>query len=333
MNIAYFVHGRGRGHAARTYSVLPILKKANFDIHLFAGAMAIDQFGNEKVNAIPSVMPGNGAFSIFIRRLKSDYKILKKLNPDVVISDGDAPSIYIARILGVPSIAVGHGMIVPYFKHPFPLPRKDYIQEYLNVMISSWVANYKIAIHFTELESKNKRVLSAFPDNDFKDLQTEYVNEDFLLSYFRDKNAEKPIRLLLDSGQSVHNFGHPVDGATNFNVDPTEFRKQLLKCKAVIGSSGSNLISEAIFLKKPMFALYKTGDFEQWINAQYLQKYNYGIANSLEKLTVGSVNRFIQFLDQNEAGFERNKTDTLPFSQVLLSLLKNEINQITSNPV
>ena len=54
------------------------------------------------------------------------------------------------------------------------------------------------------------------------------------------------------------------------------FLIDLASAKAVIATAGFTLISEALYLRKPYFALPMQGQFEQQLNAFQLQSLGYG---------------------------------------------------------
>jgi uncharacterized protein (TIGR00661 family) len=54
------------------------------------------------------------------------------------------------------------------------------------------------------------------------------------------------------------------------------FLKDLTTCKAVIANAGFSLVSEALHLGKPYLAVPVKRQFEQVLNAYYVDKLNYG---------------------------------------------------------
>ena len=55
------------------------------------------------------------------------------------------------------------------------------------------------------------------------------------------------------------------------------FLYDLAGCKGIIANSGYSLISEALFLHKPYLAVPIAKQFEQIINAIYIEKLGYGL--------------------------------------------------------
>jgi len=68
------------------------------------------------------------------------------------------------------------------------------------------------------------------------------------------------------------------------------FLADLASARGVIASAGFSLISECLHLKKKMLLLPVAGQYEQVINAQYMQKLGLGISS--EKLSEAAIARF-----------------------------------------
>lgn len=56
------------------------------------------------------------------------------------------------------------------------------------------------------------------------------------------------------------------------------FIADLASCRGVVAAGGFTLMGEAVFLKKPMLAVPLEGQFEQILNARYLERMGYGMA-------------------------------------------------------
>ena len=78
-----------------------------------------------------------------------------------------------------------------------------------------------------------------------------------------------------------------------FNED--QFFKDLGSCKAVLTNGGFTLISESIYLKKPVLSIPVKGQFEQILNAIYLERLGYGEFH--EELSVDVILNFLSNLD------------------------------------
>jgi len=85
--------------------------------------------------------------------------------------------------------------------------------------------------------------------------------------------------------------------------DPVAFVDDLSGAHAVVGSAGFTLISEAIHLGKPYLARPIGNQFEQILNARYLEKLGYGMSCKHIDSTVLN-----QFLGANQEMKERLST-------------------------
>jgi len=100
-------------------------------------------------------------------------------------------------------------------------------------------------------------------------------------------------------------MGSPVDYKNCiFKKRSTEgFLNDLAGARGVIASAGFSLISECLYLKKKMLLQPVRGQYEQVINAHYMQKLGLGI--STEKLDETVVGRFLDELDKPMPDDER----------------------------
>jgi len=323
MKIAYFVHGRGRGHATRAQSVLPALQKAGNSVTLYAGAMAYSVLSNQATQ-IETVMPGLKGIKTLFKRINSDKKRFLNERPDLVISDGDAPCLYAAKKMNIPSIAIGHGVIIPYFHHTIPFPFLRFLIESINVWVSSKPADIKIGVHFDNLTPKTTNTFLAQPKIPEIEIET---STNIILCYFRDSNGTQIVKEIIKRGLVVHNFGVSIDGAINYPFNQDLFRQSFGKCTGIVASAGFNLVSEALYYQKPMLAMYKVNDFEQWMNATYLSKIKGYTASSFEGFNPHNLDHFIEKM---KVGIKNNSSRSeLPFLPDLLveKIIPNLINK------
>jgi len=76
----------------------------------------------------------------------------------------------------------------------------------------------------------------------------------------------------------VYGLGEKKSKENVFFKAPSQdgFLKDLAGCKAIIATAGLSLISEALYLGKPYLAIPVKKQFEQILNAHYLEKCGYG---------------------------------------------------------
>jgi uncharacterized protein (TIGR00661 family) len=86
--------------------------------------------------------------------------------------------------------------------------------------------------------------------------------------------------------------------------DRKGFVKDLANSKAVIANAGFSLISESLYLKKPYLALPVKSQFEQTINAIYIEKLGYGEFH--QELNSVVIEDFIANINYYRLNIEKN---------------------------
>jgi hypothetical protein len=109
-------------------------------------------------------MPGRGMIRSFSLRFRADRQRLQLWSPDLVVSDGDGPSVNAARSLGIPVMAVGHGLIFHHTHLSAEMPVHTHMREVVNVASSSWPARRRVAVHFAPVRARTPGTYVARPD-------------------------------------------------------------------------------------------------------------------------------------------------------------------------
>lgn len=321
MRIAYFIHGRGRGHAARAKTLLPSLESQGWNCELYAGGTAWEVLSeNYTVNQIESIMP-DSSFSLFLKRIRRDFVALKKKRPDFLIADGDAPCTYAAKLLGIPVLAIGHALIFPYCKHEVSLPKDGLRKEMFKVRVATQMADVKIAVHFTNIQPLNQNTRVVQPD--FHVSKEELSDDGFLLSYFRDGNGAEVLSELVRMGWRIKNFGIPVqlDGVENIPSNSELFGAEMKRASGVVGSAGSNLIFESIAMGKPLLLIHHAYDFEQAANIKYVEKEGCGYGLDIDQIDPEKIQSFTESLKKVKKS--SNPLGVIPYlSDVVVDVLQ-----------
>jgi UDP:flavonoid glycosyltransferase YjiC (YdhE family) len=92
-----------------------------------------------------------------------------------------------------------------------------------------------------------------------------------------------------------------IEGATWHPLDRAAFIAALADAKAVVGSAGSQLVSECVALRIPILALHQRRDDEQRLNAIMVREAGLGDGCAFEALTL---ERLVSFLDEPGAPAE-----------------------------
>ncbi len=96
-----------------------------------------------------------------------------------------------------------------------------------------------------------------------------------------------------------------VEGNLSFrNFNEEDFFDVLASSRAVITNGGFNVISEAIYLNKPVFSIPVKKQFEQILNAIHLERLGYGEFH--EDPDKGDLEKFLLNLDVYKENIESN---------------------------
>lgn len=98
------------------------------------------------------------------------------------------------------------------------------------------------------------------------------------------------------------------------------FIDDLRTARAVITGGGFTLMSEAVFLRKPVLSIPVAGQFEQVLNALYLAKLRYGLY--ARELTPSVLAEFLARLDEYSAALEGYAQDG---NTVMMSALREQL--------
>lgn len=296
MRIAWFVHGRGKGHSVRTLAALP-----SFDAHdvaLFGGGEARVMLAHEpRFTPVEAVVPGASVIVRFPRRLRADLARLESFAPDVVISDGDGPSVFAARTLGVPAIAMSHGLIFGHTALPDGLPRLAILRERINAASASLPASRRIAVHFAALSPTTPGTIVARPDP--RPGLARRANDGHLVAYFRDGGGEAWLAHAAAHGHRVRCFGRvrsPIEGVEVHPASVEGFARALESARGVIATAGNHLPAECGELGIPLLALHARGDTEQKMNAHLVVHAGLGESGRIDVVDPAVFARYVSRL-------------------------------------
>jgi uncharacterized protein (TIGR00661 family) len=121
------------------------------------------------------------------------------------------------------------------------------------------------------------------------------VDEGFVLAYARDSIRGPLLAALQRLDRRCVVYGaRPEECRGPVEARPLspEFVRDLARCTCVVSTAGHQLISEACCLGKPMLAVPEPGQYEQYINAFYLEKVGAGRRCELPALSPQRVRDF-----------------------------------------
>jgi uncharacterized protein (TIGR00661 family) len=126
--------------------------------------------------------------------------------------------------------------------------------------------------------------------------------QDFLLSYLRPHTPVNIIESLAKTELPVRAYGlgeRPSIGQLSFHaIDDRRFVEDLASCSALFSAAGNQLLGEALYFGKPVFAIPEQMHHEQQINAHFLKQMGAGDWVTAESFTTDRLESFLTRLDE-----------------------------------
>ena len=334
MRVLYGVVGEGLGHATRSRVVAERLLERGDEVKMVASGQALPYLQRylpdvEEIWGTSFVLEQGSVkkwktFSTNVRggakRVPSSWRtgaaIARAYGPDLMLSDFDAFSYLYAKTVLKPVISIGNIDMVGRCRHDAEIlrgVRPDYLtaRAYVNAKIPR-ADHYVIATLFRP-RVRLRRTTLAPPILRPEILEVRPERGDHLLVYGHIGDAA--IAALDASGLPCLIYGardglidDVHEGKLVYRPFSNEgFIDDLRRARGVVASAGHSLMSEAVYLHKPMLALPLAGQFEQEMNARYLERMNYGTWAT--KLDEPALERFLErepVHEQALAAYERN---------------------------
>lgn len=323
MKILYGLCGEGMGHAMRTAVVARHLFGRGHSVEFVCSSgRAFDYMAGKwpgkvhRVVGLSSVLEGNSinplktfAKNLFVQTVASPFAHLGSLigfsRPDVVLSDFDPWTARYASIGGLPLLAIDNIHFMNRFNHPKEMIGSDRrAASMMFPIVSEMVpsADRYLVTSFVNAPVRMPRTSIHLPILREELLGKAKTRGDHVVVYLNDKaDAARTIGVLRGVREARFKvYGSPPQVAGG-NVEvvpfsPMNFMTDLASSRAVIGGAGFTLMTEAIYSGKPMMAIPFEGQFEQILNANYLQGMGYGERAGV--ISVGSVERFLSREDR-----------------------------------
>ena len=351
MKILYGVCGEGFGHSSRALTLGNYLEKKGHRIIFITYGQAYKvlrkKFKCIKVKGLELIFEKSvlkkgktikynlDNFPKNLKNLKKFHKLMLDFDPDVCISDMEPI---------VPILRYWYKKLLICFDNQHRLtnlkiniPKKDY-QDYLiaREVTNNFVrrADYFIITSFSKekIKTKNTYLISPIIRDSVKKIKPKEGKK--ILVYLTKKD-KKIIKILKNFDENFVVYGYNK----NKKIKNLKFRtrdyflKDLANCKAVIATAGFTLMSEAIYLKKPYFALPLKGQFEQTLNALFLKRADFGdYADELEEKDISHFLYNLEKYKHNLKNNKNNKGDLFNiFNKVLTKIKKDgeKINEKT----
>ncbi len=323
MRILYGLSGEGFGHSSRALLIGEYLRKKGHKILFVTYGQALDVLEGF------SVLGVGGLEMVFekgmLRKRKTlmhnlkklpkyllNSKIYKRINrfkPDICISDMEALVPIYSYWTKLPLISFDNQHRLSNFKLKVPRKYKgDYFSAKSVVNLFVRNASYFIVTGLRKYKPIKENTIFIPPliRPSVRKLKPK-KGKKILVYLSRDIPGVLDILKQIDERFVV--FGYNVnkkEGNLEFKTRE-HFLKELKNCKAIIASSGYTLISEAVYLKKPYYAVSLKGQFEQVLNGISIKKLKIGDWG--EEVTKRNIERFLKNLNKYEKALNKYNPD------------------------
>ncbi|MDO7885268.1 glycosyltransferase family protein [Hymenobacter cheonanensis] len=329
MTILYGVPGEGLGHATRSKVLIAWLLAQGHDVRAVSSSRAfalLDKAFPGRVLEIKGfhlaykqlTVSKSRTVSLTLRsapealqvNFRQYRQLLHGFRPEVVISDFESFSYFFAKLLRVPVISIDNMQIISRAHLDVTVPaaeRENYDLARYIVRAKLPRARHYLITTFFELPLRLRYAerTTLVPSIIRPEIQAASpTTGDYVLVYQSATTQADLIDILQQlPEQEFRVYGFNKDEAHgNVLLRPFSeagFIAELAASRAVLTNGGFSLISEAVYLHKPVCAVPIPAQFEQWLNAAEIEKRGYG--RHFEAITPANVQAFLAGLPQFEA--------------------------------
>lgn len=302
MKILYGVPGEGMGHATRSKVVIEHLLKTH-DVQVLSSARAYkflkEAFG-DRVHEIKGLhfayknaqVSKLGTFLLnlkhgpenLIHNVSQYLFINKNFKPDLVISDFESFTNFFAKAHQLPLISIDNMQVMNRCKLDVKIPE----EEKENYKLAKAIVKAKVpgceqyfitSFFSADVVKKNTVIVPPIIRDAITSAKPTQGNHIIMYqtssSFGEVKNVLKELPNTTFYVYGMNKDEH--DGNIIFKPFSEQgFINDLASAKAVIANGGFSFISEAVYLQKPIYSFPIKGQFEQWLNAAYIQKLGFG---------------------------------------------------------
>jgi uncharacterized protein (TIGR00661 family) len=355
MRILYGVVGEGMGHAIRSRVVLDWLFAQGHSVETMASSRAADFLAKR----FPEVHRIHGLHIIYdenrVRKsrtlwsnlrdgvaalpaqIRSYFDLVQDFAPEVVISDFESWAYLYGKTHGLPVISIDNMQVLNRCKHdPDVL---DGIRRQFHVQRAFVKAKLPFCDHYLVTSFFFPPVFRKHTTLVPPVLRPEVIAQpatrgDHLLVYQTSEDHDALAAVLASCGYECRIYGlrrdltqEQVEGNLRYRpFDERTFISDLASARAVISGGSFTVMSECVYLHKPLLSVPVNGQVEQVVNARYLQKLGYGrTAGHIDAAVLSDFLRAVPSCEERLAGYAQDG------NSVLFDTLSRELQRVTVN--
>ncbi len=333
--ILYGVCGSGLGHATRAHSVGGGLLARGHEV-LFVtslgGSIYLKQHFPDRVRDIFGLeityKQGRALHlrTVFdncraaLRRLgptiREVRRLMRSFQPDLVLTDFEPFTANVARALGVPFVSLDNMHLLTHCAvDRLPGHLGDFLAAYFTIRLHYAGARRYLITSFIDAPVRYQPA-SVVPSV-LRPMIYEQNGHpgDYLVAYAGACGSIDRVRAALESFSAlpIRAYGFGITGQFGgVTYEPTSaegFVRDLAGCAGAVATAGHTLVSECLYLGKPMLLTPIAGQFEQMLNAHYVAKL--GVGRYVLDLDTEVIGRFVDDLARHQQALGRRPKGTL----------------------
>lgn len=349
-NIVYGICGEGRGHALRSRAVIDHLKEKNHTLLILASNKAYEickdlydnvheihgfqvKYENNRVQSFSTVISNLSAMPKGLpQSIIKVNKLFREFQPDLCITDFEPYTSYLAQREGLPCIAIDNISLVTKTD-------VDYDLEYSDFLVAKAIASYMVpyardylitTFFYPPVTSDDTTLVPPIIRESIitakEEAQHNPPKEDHILVYQTSESNDSLFSLLKAVKETFVIYGfqgrHDEENLIFRDFSEGGIVEDLVKAKGVITNGGFTLMSEALYLGKPVLSEPVGNQFEQHINGFNLQQL--GIGQYTQRMNLADLLDFLSNLS-----LYKEKLNLLSFddNRRLYSLVDQKIRE------
>jgi uncharacterized protein (TIGR00661 family) len=247
-------------------------------------------------------------------------ELLAGFTPDVVISDFESFTYFFAKMHRLPIISIDNMQVMSRCSLDIVVPK----EERANFSIARNIVKTKVPrsdhyliASFFDAPPCKERTTVVPPIIRKEILEAETAGGEHILVYQTSTSQGNLVEILQQLPQEqfrVYGFNKEEQhGNVQLKAFSEEgFIRDLATAKAVLANGGFSLLSEAVYLRKPICSIPINGQFEQYLNAAYVEKMGFG--RHYPQFTADRIKSFIYDLprfQENLQGYSQDGNKSL----------------------
>jgi uncharacterized protein (TIGR00661 family) len=340
--VAISLSGDGRGHATRVRALVERLRE-DHAVTIYTSGDAYSMLGPAYANSevrvlrleclrfgydrdgkvrLGATLAGAASYLRRFPGLVSELAgSLSRDMPDLVISDFEPALPRAAARLGIPHISINHQhFLLTYDLRSLPAWLRVHAS-YMGLVVRLYdapaVARVVSSFYFPPLKLGCGNVTQTGVLLRPQVLDAEVSNRGgHIVAYWRRQAPQGAMDALrgLDCEVRVYGLGaRRAEGNLRFfAADEAGFVSDLASSRALVCTAGNQLVGEAIFLRKPVFAIPEPGNYEQYINAYFVARMGAGEWAAPGRFGVERLRAFLDSGDSFGSDLALARADGLP---------------------